>query len=123
MADFSDILKELRNSYQPARITQKQLAKKLSISHTTISAYERGTRIPTLDNLVAFANFFDVSIDYLAGRSKYNIPFERLSSLYVEATTYEDLLKILNDLLPSQRLTLLSVARDMSFVAAVSKSR
>ena len=123
MADFGEILKELRSTYQPERITQKQLASALNISHNTISAYERGTRIPTLDNLVAFANFFDVSLDYLAGRTKHTAPTVQLSEVYCENITYEDLLVSLSALLPVQRQAITTVLKDMRSMAAIAKTR
>ena len=123
MAQFGEILKELRSTHSPERITQKQLADALNISHNTISAYERGTRIPTLDNLVAFASYFDVSIDYLAGRAKYNTPLLRLSESYADGYSYEDLLSNLSQLLPTQRQAIITIARDMRTVAAITKSR
>lgn len=57
-------LKELRNE---KRLNQEILAAKLNVSQSTISAYEIGERMPDLKTLVAIANFFDVSLDYLAG--------------------------------------------------------
>ena len=59
-------LKELR---EQRRLNQEGLAMKLSVSQSTISAYEVGERTPDLVTLITIANFFDVSIDYLVGLS------------------------------------------------------
>ena len=59
-------LKELR---EQKHLTQDGLGIKLSISQSTISAYEIGDRTPDLDMLITIANFFGVSIDYLVGLS------------------------------------------------------
>ena len=123
MADFGEILKELRITHHPERITQKQLATALNISHNTISAYERGTRIPTLDNLAAFADFFNVSLDYLAGRTKYTTPTVLLSEGYFESTTYEDVLASLSTLSPIQRQAITTVLKDMRAMAVIAKTR
>ena len=59
-------LRELRKQY---RLSQSGLALKLHISQSTISAYETGERVPDLENLMTIAEFFHVSLDYLAGLS------------------------------------------------------
>ena len=63
---FSERLKELR---EEMGIGQIQLAEELQVSKGIISLWENGLREPKLSNLVAIANFFDVTIDYLAGLS------------------------------------------------------
>lgn len=57
-------LKQLR---EERRLSQAGLALKLNISQSTVSAYEVGDRTPDLETLVTIAQFFDVSLDYLAG--------------------------------------------------------
>ena len=57
-------LKQLR---QERHLSQAGLALKLNLSQSTVSAYEVGDRTPDLETLVAIAQFFDVSLDYLAG--------------------------------------------------------
>lgn len=66
MFNFGTHLKELRKS---KNITQKQLAKGISASERGIQQYELGERKPTYDMLIALADYFDVSIDYLVGRT------------------------------------------------------
>lgn len=41
----------------------------MNVSQSTISAYEVGERMPDLETLIAIADFFHVSLDYLAGLS------------------------------------------------------
>lgn len=50
-------------------LTQEQLAKKLSLSQTTLSYYENGSRDCCLPVLIKIADFFGVSTDYLLGRT------------------------------------------------------
>lgn len=50
-------------------LTQKQVAQKIGTSEQNYQRYERGSQQPTLPVLVALADCFDVSLDYLAGRS------------------------------------------------------
>lgn len=46
-------------------LTQAQLAKDLQMSRTTITNYENDYSSPDLNTLVALANYFNVSTDYL----------------------------------------------------------
>ena len=48
-------------------LTQTQLAERLGITKSMISAYECGLRYPSLDMLIKFANSFHVTTDYLLG--------------------------------------------------------
>ncbi len=59
-------MKELR---EELRLNQEGLALKLNISQSTVSAYEVGDRTPDLKILIRIAQFFGVSLDYLAGLS------------------------------------------------------
>ncbi len=43
-------------------------AEKLGVGQPTLSAWERGSKNPTLENLEAMADLYDVSVDYLLGR-------------------------------------------------------
>ena len=49
--------------------TQKQLAEGIGASERGIQQYELGERKPTYDMLIALADYFDISLDYLVGRS------------------------------------------------------
>ena len=46
-------------------MSQSQLAKALGISPSAIGMYEQGRRVPTLDIIIAMAQLFEVSLDYL----------------------------------------------------------
>ena len=50
-------------------LTQLEFCKFLNISNTTLSQYESGKRIPSDNVLINIADFFDVSLDYLFGRT------------------------------------------------------
>ena len=50
-------------------LTQHQLAKNLGVGQTTVAAYENGTHEPQLYSLIAYADFFGCSLDYLTGRT------------------------------------------------------
>lgn len=59
-------LVEIRKS---RNLTQKQLAAGVNISEVGLQNYENGRRKPAYDVLIALADFLNVSMDYLCGRS------------------------------------------------------
>ncbi len=65
-SDFPRILTLLRKE---RGISQKQAASELNISQALLSHYEKGIRECGLDFVVKTANFYNVSCDYLLGRS------------------------------------------------------
>ena len=73
----SEIMKELRCE---ACLTQKELAEKLNLGQATIASYEKGTREPHILSLIAYADFFDCSIDYLVGREGNSVKKEKQSA-------------------------------------------
>ncbi len=66
MPEFKEVLKELRKN---KNISQKQVASILEISERAYQHYEYGTRFPDFQGLQKLADFFNVSVDYLMGRS------------------------------------------------------
>lgn len=60
-------LKELRKS---RNISQVKLAMDLNMNQNSISRYETGEREADYATLIALADYFDVSIDYLLGRTE-----------------------------------------------------
>lgn len=50
-------------------LTQKEIATAIGVTPVSLQRFEYGTVRPSIDTLVALANFFDVSIDYLVGRT------------------------------------------------------
>ncbi len=66
MSVFGERLKILRES---RGLSQDDFASKFNLAQTTIGMYERGLREPNIDKLNQFATFFNVSLDYLVGRT------------------------------------------------------
>lgn len=82
-------LKKLRNELN---LTQRELSEKLNVSKGSIAMYETGKRSPDNDFLSKLADFFDVSTDYLLGRTdirKYNAEF--LEFYVTDGLTQSDL--------------------------------
>jgi transcriptional regulator with XRE-family HTH domain len=66
--EFPKILKELR---QEKGLTQAQLGKILGYtSHSIIAQWENGQLMPTVENLIKIAKYFNESVDYLLGLEK-----------------------------------------------------
>ena len=63
---FPERLIELRKS---RGLTQKQVYEGVSMSMLGYQRYEYGSREPSFQKLIALADFYDVSFDYLVGRS------------------------------------------------------
>lgn len=64
MEVFAERLREIRIEN---KMTTVQLAKVLSVSHTTIGRWERGEILPSIEHLYNIAKYFSVSTDYLLG--------------------------------------------------------
>lgn len=63
---FAKRFKELR---EKRGWTQEDIAKRLKISRNTVAGYESKGKIPREDTLIAIANLFDTTTDYLLGRT------------------------------------------------------
>lgn len=63
---FSERILYLRKS---RNLTQKQVYEAVGMSALGYQRYEYGEREPAYQKLIALADFFDVSLDYLVGRS------------------------------------------------------
>lgn len=91
-------LKLLRTS---AKISQQVVADAIGINKASISRIENGTQSVTVETLIALADYFQVSIDYLTGRS--NIPKSaedvmRPTSLTAPITFVDDNEKALHEI-------------------------
>lgn len=77
-------------SYMRSRfnLTQDQLAKKIGISRSALSHYEKDRRDPDYETLNRLADFFEVTTDYLLGR--------KTSSTRIEGTEQSRKLAIIN---------------------------
>lgn len=64
---FAERLKYLRKTRM---IPQKVIAEHLCISVTAYQYYEAGKNEPNIENLIKLATLFDVSVDYLIGRTE-----------------------------------------------------
>ncbi len=66
MSSFGQRMKELRKE---RNMTQQSTADIFSVKLRTYQGYEYGESYPEVAKLIAIADYFDVSLDYLVGRS------------------------------------------------------
>ncbi len=66
MAKFSERLRQLRTARD---LSQLEFSKFIGISKSSVNMYERGEREPGLETLETIADFFNVDLDYLLGKS------------------------------------------------------
>ena len=66
MATLCDRLQQLKKN---KNVLQKDISKAVGLSLRAYQRYEYGERQPTTDVLIALADYFDVSLDYLVGRT------------------------------------------------------
>lgn len=82
MSVFSSRLRQLRND---AGITQDELAKAIGVSKSSVNMYERGEREPGFETMEAIADYFNVDMDYLYGRSDVKNAVKRAyDSMFIE---------------------------------------
>ncbi|MDM5430772.1 MULTISPECIES: helix-turn-helix domain-containing protein [Bacillus cereus group] len=63
---FGKRLKELRKTH---KMTQQDLADKISLSKSIVSKYESGVAKPSYEALAELSQVFNVSSDYLTGKT------------------------------------------------------
>lgn len=108
MGNFQNIFKRLRSS---SGLTQAEMAERLGISRSTIGMYETGAREPDFETLEKIADFFNVDIDFLLGRTdKTTILPETVGQYYLNEETRQIAQEAFEN--PELR-TLFKVARDI----------
>lgn len=66
MRKFKDVLTQLR---QERNISQRYLSEQLGLSHGAIGMYENGKREPNYEILESIADYFNVDMNYLLGKT------------------------------------------------------
>ena len=97
--EFSQRLRQLRVE---KGIERQDLAEYLNMSYSAIAKYESGVRFPDKETLQKIADFFEVSVDYLLGRTDIRKPFipenykEKHKITKRDMLQYEDFVKHVN---------------------------
>ena len=66
MEIFAERIRELRLEHG---LTQEEVGEIIGVKRYSIYSYEKGRACPEMKGLAALADYFDVSMDYLAGRT------------------------------------------------------
>lgn len=86
---FGDILAELR---QDRNLLQKDIAQIVSVSVSTVSNYETGAHFPDIETIMKLADFFDVPIDYLLGRTNFRLNYSAFNKPIKDNLSAADLM-------------------------------
>ena len=68
MREFSARLRRLREEQRPVK-SMATVSELCGLERGAVRRYERGERMPTAEALAALADYYDVSVDFLLGRS------------------------------------------------------
>lgn len=91
METIKNNIKELREKKD---IYQLKLAMELGLSQETISSYERFKIVPSTEQLIKLATFFNTNIDYILCRTKYDLPIDSLKPNNISDREFQLLTKI-----------------------------
>ncbi len=67
MYDKNTLSKRIKELRQKKDLTQRQLAKMANTTPTSVSAYEKGQKTPSIEALCNIANALETSVDWLCG--------------------------------------------------------
>jgi len=100
---YGDILKKLRTE---KGLSQKELTDQLAINRSTYARYETSSTQPDFDTLEKLADYFNVSIDYLLGRTNNSVSYlEKTQEINVSNELNDRLTLLQNELKTSKHLT------------------
>lgn len=68
--EISERLRKLREERKPVK-SMAIVSELCGLEKGAVRRYERGERTPTMEALIALADYYEVSLDYLTGRSKF----------------------------------------------------
>lgn len=101
MSKFSTRLKELRKE---KKITQQDLGNAIGVSRVTITKWEKEYIEPNISQITDLAIFFDVSIDYLTGKT--DLDYSKLNAESVLKMPQEDREKFIRQIIDHILLTI-----------------
>lgn len=111
-----EIGETLANLRKEKGLGQKQLAALLNMSVSTISNYENGVHFPDLLTLGKLAQFFDVTTDYLLGRTEYRCPPEAMSRYITTDYTVQDMVNTVLSLDSVSQVSVVNYVRYLKYL-------
>lgn len=104
-ATFGSRLRKLRLQKE---LTQEQLGSVFNVTNVGVAKWESDDRFPSKEILIKIADYFDVSLDYLLGRTDYpkskifegnveghNVRIDYDEDKYPDGLTYEQVIQVL----------------------------
>ena len=89
MSKFSDRFKQLRKQ---RNLSQQDLANQLGYTKSRVNMYERGEREPSYEVLEEIADYFNVDLDYLHGKSDIPNRNEWLKAINASASAPDNII-------------------------------
>lgn len=65
------VAQRLRSLRESMKISQVKMAEHVGMKQSSINRYESGEASPSFETLLKYADYFDVSLDYIFGRTDY----------------------------------------------------
>lgn len=94
MIDAKEFGAKLREARIKSGKKQSELADAIGVAPNSVSYYEKGRSLPSLDLAVQIANFFQVSLDYLVGANELQQKFKALQFTDIEKIWMKELLEV-----------------------------
>ena len=113
---FGEILMQLR---QEKHLSQAELGRIIYVSGGTISNYENGVHYPDVEKLFKLADYFEVSIDYLLGRSTSKLSPDIFGRTVLDDTIIGDIVQSLQHLSPDRKHAVCTIVADMEIASMV----
>ena len=85
MYDKNTLSKRMKELRQKKDLTQRQLAKMANTTPTSVSAYEKGQKTPSIEVLCNIANALDTSVDWLCGNLESKGDYTPLDAIRILA--------------------------------------
>jgi transcriptional regulator with XRE-family HTH domain len=101
-------VKHLRLLRESQKLSQQKLADQFNLAQSQIQSYETGAYEPDINTMIAMADFFGTSVDYLVGRTDTKRNIEHISDHSLSEAEKTLLIKY-RGLLPNKRKILTMV--------------
>lgn len=119
MGAFGERLRKLRKQ---RGLSQNELSKHIGISKSSVNMYERGEREPSFETLEAIADYFNVDMDFLLGRSPMYRIQENLNLEKLSVSARQQLIEILEALVGDDEENLALSLEKMDQSTSLSES-
>ena len=118
MAQFKDLFTELRRD---TGLSQEDFAALFHQSGSTISSHETGRNQPSFDMLIQYADYFNVTTDYLLGRVPFDMSPSVFTDSFIDNVTIQDVISILQKLPDNRRRALLVLLGDIQLSSTIQE--